>query len=359
MQALRENPRLMRIILLGMFVLALACLVGVLIYNILYGEGGNGGVSDTPTPAPPAPTSEGPDVVVTPDEEPTPTPTRVIIEEPTEEPTQEPTTEPTEEPGATATPTKESSVDLEIPIISPGAITELLKNGDFEEGFDEQGAGSEWQSFKTDSVATIFSSETISPYIKSGAGAQRITMSQATQGNRYAGIYQQVNIVPSQPYTLELHGQIRTGFADVNLSSYGYRMQYAIDHNGGDNWRDVPEENWVELPWDEQLLNSLDVKFLDHTTEITSTSSQISLFVRAWNKWADPGEAQYTLDSLSLVGPAPTIGGSPDEEVQIDKPLPTTGAGDTSFMGNGRFWIAVLVLLLLAVGAIYRAKWSY
>jgi hypothetical protein len=357
MQALRENPRLIRILLLGMFVLALACLVGVLIYNILYGGGGDGVVSDTPTPAPTA-TSEGPDVVVTP-AEPSPTPTRVIIEEPTEELTEEPTIEPTEEPSPIATPTEESSVDLEIPVISPGAITELLKNGNFEEGFDEQGVGLEWQSFKTDSVAVIYSRETISPYIKSGADAQRITMSQATQGDRYAGIYQQVNVVPSQPYTLELHGQIRTGFADVNLSSYGYRMQYAIDHNGGDNWQNVPEENWVELPWDEQLLNSLDVEFLDYTTEINSTSSQISLFVRAWNKWADPGEAQYSLDSLSLIGPAPTTGGSPDEQVQIDKPLPTTGAGDTSFISNGRFWIAILVLLLLAVGAIYRAKWSY
>jgi hypothetical protein len=355
MQALRENPRLIRIILLGMFVLALACLVGVLIYNILFPGGGDGVVSETPTPAPP-PTSEGPTVVVTPPE-PTPTPTRVISEQPTTEPTEEPTMEPTEEP--TATPTKESSVDLEIPIISPGAITELLKNGGFEEGFDEQGVGLAWQSFKTDGVAALFSSETISSYIKSGDSAQRITMSQAAQGDRYAGIYQQVNIVPGQSYTLELHGQIRTGFADVNLSSYGYRMQYAIDPNGGNNWQDVPAENWVELPWDEQLLNSLEVKFLDYTTEITSTSSQISLFVRAWNKWADPGEAQYTLDSLSLVGPAPTSGGGPDEQAQIDKPLPTTGAGDSSFISNGRFWIAMLVLLLLAAGAIYRAKWSY
>jgi hypothetical protein len=357
MQALRENPRMLRIVLLVLFILALACLVGVLLYTILF-PGGDGVGSDTPTPSP-TDTPEGPIVIVTPEEEePTPTPTKVVVEEPTAEPTQEPTTEPTQEPAATATPT--SSADLDLPIISPGTIADLLKNGDFEAGFDEQGVGLDWQSFKTDSVITAFSSETVAPYVKSGSRAQRITMSQATQNNRYAGLYQRVNLVPSQPYTLELHGQIRTGFGDVNQSSYGYRVQYAVDHTGSNNWLAVPEENWVELPWDEQLLNSAEVEFLDYTTTVTSTSSQITLFVRAWNKWADPGEVQYTLDSLSLVGPSPVGAGPEPGETLIDQPLPTTGADDSAgFISNGRFWIALLVLLLLVVGAIYRAKWSY
>jgi hypothetical protein len=242
--------------------------------------------------------------------------------------------------------------------MSPGAVDDLLQIGDFESGF-EQGVGLEWQSFKTDSVAVTFSSETVAPYIQSGSAAQRITMSGATQGDRYAGIYKQIDIVPGQAYSLTLYGQIRTGFADVNQSSYGYRMQYAIDHNGGDNWQNVPEESWVELPWDEQMINSLDVVFLEYSTTITSTSDKITLFVRAWNKWADPGEVHYTLDSLSLVGP--TSFGSPEPgQTLIDQPLPTTGAGDTmSFMGSARFWGALLILALLIVGAIYRGKWSY
>jgi hypothetical protein len=285
----------------------------------------------------------------------------VVIEEPTPEatvepePTTEPTEEPTEEP--TAAPTEDS--DLDLPIISPGAIVDLLKNGDFEAGFDEQGIGLDWQSFETDGVAANFSSETSEVYVESGSSAQRITMAQAGQTDRYAGIYQQLNIVPSQPYTLALHGQIRSGLGDVNQSGYGYRMQYALDHTGGVDWLEVPAENWVELPWDEQLLDSAEVEFLDYTTVISSTSGQITLFVRGWNKWVDPSEVQYTLDSLSFVGPSPISGDSSEEE-EIDKPLPTTGAGDAaSFVSSARFWGALLVLLLLAVGAIYRAKWSY
>ncbi|MBN1995448.1 MAG: hypothetical protein JW953_22360 [Anaerolineae bacterium] len=356
MQAIKENPRgLFRIVLLGLFVLALLCLVGALVYNLLL-TNGDEVVVDTPTPT--VTPTEGPEVVASP-EEPTATPTLVVIEE-TPIPTEESTAEPTEEPTAIPTPTKQPSDTELLPVISPGAIEDLLKNGDFEEGFDAQGVALEWQNFQTDSVAVNFSRETAIPYIKSGSAAQRITLAQATQPNRYAGIFQQVNIVPNEPYSVTLHGQIRTGFADVNQSSYGYRMQYAVDHSGDDNWQNIPETDWIELPWDEQLLNSAEVKFLEYATTITSTSEQITLFVRAWNKWADPGEVQYTLDDLSLVGPSPRVGSPETEEALIDQPLPTTGEGDSAnFIGSGPFWGALLVLLLLAAGAIYRAKWSY
>lgn len=356
-----RRKRQFRIVLLGLFVLLLICLIGALLYQILFGDGDDGGPVDTPTPTF-TPTAEGPDVVITP-EMPTPTPTLVVIEEPSPEPTEEPIAipEPTEEPAPTSAPTTQPLPDSDLgPIISPGAIENLLKNGDFEEGFDAQGVGLEWTGFRNDRVIVVFSPESPGPYVKSGDTAQRITLAEATQPDRYAGIYQQVNIVPGETYTLTLYGQIRTGFGDIDLSSYGYRVQYAIDHKGGNNWQDVAAENWVELPWDEQLLHSPDVEFLEYTTIITSSSDQITLFVRVWNKWADPGEAQYTLDNLSFVGPSPIEDDSDGDETLIDQPLPTTGAGDSSsFIGSSRFWGAVLVLLLLAAGAISRAKWSY
>ncbi len=359
-----------RLILVALVILVLVCLVGVLIYRIFFTNGGGEIVSDTPTPTL-APTEEEPTVVITPEEEVTPTPTRVVAEKPTNTPTPEatiePTTEPTTEP---ATPTKalaeqpDLASDLNISTggVEPGAIADQLKNGDFEAGFSDQGVALEWHSFKTDGAAVAFSGETPGPYVKSGAGAQRISIAEASQADRYAGIYQQLAVAPNQTYTLELHGQIRTGFADINLSSYGYRLQYAIDYTDGDNWQDIPAEDWVELPWNEQLLHSPDVKFLDYTTEITPTSNQLTLFVRAWNKWADPGLAEYTLDSLSLTGSSPVYAAATTEtgEALIDQPLPTTGAGDSAgLMSDGRFWGAVLILLLLAAGAIYRRRWGY
>jgi hypothetical protein len=376
MKALRENPRVSpRYILIGVVVAALLCLVLILFYNIFTG-GGEDVASNTPTPVP-TETEEGPEVIVTPEEaDETPTPTRVISNQPTEsaetpataepttEPTTEPTIEPTTEPAGAASPTRPAtsvaSTDLSnvSEVVEP-RIDDLVENGDFEEGFNDQGIALQWQSFKNDSVIAAFSAEQPGPYVKSGDSAQRISLAEATQPDRYAGIYQTVKVIPNQRYGLELNGQIRTGFGDIEHSSYGYRMQYAIDPSGGTDWRDIPAEDWVELPWDEQLLNTPNVEFLKYTTVITPTSDELTIFVRAWNKWPDPGLAEYTLDSIGLVGPVPgsMIG---TQEALVDGGLPTTGIGDPgSFIGDGRFWGAVVILLLLAAGAIYRGKWGY
>ena len=346
-----ESPQkrpILRLILLILFVLMLVVLVVVLLYNIFFG-GGGGDVGQATATFTPSPTSDGVEVIITP--EVTATPTRVLV--PTPEPTDTP--EPTEEP--TPIPTQAASPDqfTPQPIVRPGIVVDLLENGDFEKFTN--GVGTGWSAFHNDSVIAVFSPEgPDGPYVKSGEHAQRITMAEASQPDRYAGVYQQVEVVPGQVYSLTLYGQIRTGYADVNQSSYGYRMQYAIDHTGGD-WQAVPAEGWVELPWDEQQLHSPDVEFLSYTTAISSTSDTVTLFVRVWNKWANPGEVQYTLDSLSLVGASRTSG---TDDQMIDKPLPITGENDTTgFVGSAPFWGALVVLALLAVGAVYRSKWSY
>lgn len=380
MKALKENPRVSpRYILIGVVVVALLCLVLILFYNIFTG-GGEDVANNTPAPVP-TKTAAEPEVIVTPEEaEKTPTPTRVISDQPTEpagtpsagepttepttQPTTEPTTEPTTQPGGEASSTRppngSSSTDVSgVSAVVEPRVDNLVENGDFEEGFSDQGVALHWHNFKNDSVIAAFSAEQPGPYVKSGDSAQRISLAEATQADRYAGIYQTVAVIPNQRYGLGLHGQIRTGFGDIEHSSYGYRMEYAIDPKGGTDWQDIPAEDWVELPWDEQLLNTPNVEFLEYSTVITPTSDELTIFVRAWNKWADPGLAEYTLDSISLVGPVP---GSMTEtqEALVDGGLPTTGIGDAgSFIGDGRFWGAILILLLLAVGAIYRGKWGY
>lgn len=374
MEAFRENPR--RLGLIGLVILVLICLVGVLIFRIF-----TSGDEVTDGSTPPAPTQVAATDEPTPSapaEEPTLTPTRVLSDSPTETPSTDETATPTPTPAsliptATAITTASSGVAVATGAPQPGAIKNLLKNGDFEQGFDERGVALQWEPFKNDNVQAIYGRET-SPYVESGSSAQRITVLGAGDFNRYAGLYQQVEVVPGQVYTLTLHGQIRTGRGDVNQSSFGYRMQYALSQAGLKNWQNVPEADWVELPWDEQLINASATKFYSYTTTIEPGSNSLSLFVRAWNKWPDPGEVHYTLDSFSLVGPssaaAPVLASSgaattttttaTGQEPMIDKGLPTTGAGEeASLLNDGRFWGGLLILLLLASGAIYRARWSY
>ena len=377
MDAIRENPR--RMILIGLVILVLICLVAVLIFRIFTaGDEVAGGNTPTPTSA----ATAEPTVAGTPEES-TATPTRVLSETPTVVPLSETTTAitPTATTTPTATPTRPATVAAQgnVPaagVPQPGSIENLIKNGDFEQGFDQRGVALQWEPFKNDNVQAMYGRETF-PYVESGSSAQRITVLGASEFNRHAGIYQQIDVVPGQVYSLTLHGQIRSGLGDVNKSSFGYRMQYAVSDPSLKNWQNVPEANWVELPWDEQLLNASVTKFYSYTTTIKPTSTQITLFARTWNKWPDPGEAHYTFDSFSLVGPAPVIaplltsGGATtttpattttttSEDAMVDKGLPKTGAGDeANFVHDGRFWGGLLVLLLLAAGAVYRAKWGY
>lgn len=392
MQALKErDPRTLRLVLIGLVVVVLLCVVGLLVFNILTSEPDQVAGGDTPTP-PTAPTEEV-DTTPTP-EEVTPTPTRVIggtTPEVTEEPTEEPTKVPTIAPTVVLTLAADTSPEAgttTITVVESGDTGNVVKNGDFEEGFDERGVGLHWDTFKSDNILAVYSAEAPGPYIHSDAQAQRITTAQASMGDRYVGIYQQINVVPNQTYTLTMYGQIRTGFGDVNQSSFGYRMQYAVAQRAMRNWEMVPDEDWVELPWDEQLLDSPDTEFLEYSTEIIPTSQQITLFIRTWNKWADPGEVHFTLDDISLTGPAlitqvaadqtealssgTTATGeaaattidqetaTQDEDAMVDKGLPVTGIGDgAGFMADSRFWGALVVLLLLGVGAVYRAKWVH
>ena len=409
MTAMRErNPKMFRYILIGAVVLLLLCLVGALIWNI----------ATTPVEEiaenPPVATTEATEVAAEDgaeaDEEAavTPTPTRVIdaaTPEPTEEADETPTPAPTasskeEVTGdPTAVPTTAANTDNEtttttviVSSVEAGPPEEIIQNGSFEDGFASNGVGLSWAPFKSDDITVVYSGEGgPGPYVDSGASAQRITTLQAGLGDRYTGIYQQLEVIPDEPYMLEMKGQIRTGFGDVSKSSFGYRMQYAISQRGVQNWQVVPEAAWIELPWDEQLLNSPDTEFMEYTTEFVPTAEEITLFIRTWNKWADPGEAHFTIDSVSLVGPsvvrtetaiasvdsaaqeftpgegsgteaATTKETEGDKEAMVEQGLPTTGANASEAVGfttDGRFWGALVVLGLLAIGATYRAKWSH
>jgi hypothetical protein len=401
-ERLQENRRVILIILVA---LLLICLLAVLAYNVFFAGVGDNVVGGPPPTATLAPTEETPEAALTAETEVTPTPTRVISEAPTEElttgPTGEPTAEPTGQPTDTPTPasqpsgadttTTTSGVAPVTDVVEVSRIDNVLKNGDFEEGFDDRGVGKNWGIFKLDGANYAFSQETAEIFVQEGASAQRISVEFAVEPDRYGGIYQTVKVTPGQVYTLTLHGQIRSGFGDVLASSYGYRIQYGIDYKGGENWQTVPAAEWVELPWDEQLLNGSEFEFSEYTTQITPTSDKLTLFIRVWNKWAIPTLAEYTLDNLSLVGPVPgevmlvsaetgevvstgaatgtvagtvagttSVTGTATGEAIVDKPLPVTGIGASgNLMQDGRFWGGVVVLVLLGIGAIYRAKWGW
>jgi len=361
-----------RLLLVGFVVLAVLCLVGAIIFRI-YTDGRQDQVEEpsataTQVAAQPSPTA----AEETEPEEATPAPTQVI-EEPTTAPTEAaPTVFPTStplavQPSPTPVPPTATPVGEQLPVsdigVGPGPIENLLQNAGFETG-----TKANWGHFATGEATITFSSESTGPLVNSGDAALRISIDRTTRPDRYGGIYQTVEVVPGQPYTLELNGQIRSKPRDT---IYNYRMQYAVDYSGGTDWQAVPAEDWVELPWDEQDIAAAHSQFNTYTTVITPTERQLTMFVRGWHKWADLSLAEFTLDDLSLTGASPVAVEPPlmaESPAPADEQPPATDeqlipvTGDDGLAGllvDARFWGAMLILLLLTGGALYRGKWSY
>ncbi len=349
-----ENKRSI-VILSGVLIVLVIVLLGVLIFRATTSrdDTGAGGNADT-TPQTTQIANATASTVAA--KETTPTPTRVNAGSGGTSATEE--AEETEEAEAATSTPKPTATKVSTPTPEPTEMPEepeivnLVRNGAFEWGFADDGAGLQWESFTNGGAKYIFAPEAWPLAIRNGDYAQRITVYEAHQSDRYAGIYQTVPAIPGEAYKLTLHGQIRTGQGDIAKSDYGYRMQYAIDWRGGKDWETIPNEEWIELPWDEQLLDGENVEFLDYSTTLTPPSDRLTLFIRTWNKWADPVEAQYTLDTLSLVGPKPA-------DAMFDQPLPDTGGSAGIDLPNDPiFWGSLFLLLFLVGGAIWQRKYK-
>jgi hypothetical protein len=185
-------------------------------------------------------------------------------------------------------------------------LQNLIVNGGFEQGFQEQfRVGYGWGAFSNGNAAVGWNSDSWAPIVIAGKYAQLIEIKNATDRDRYAGIYQTVAVVPGQPYKLTIKGLVRSAEGNIVTSDYGYRLQYGIDYEGGTAWELVPEQNWQEIPWDEQPLSDPPngvYRFETFETTLTAKSDKLTLFIRAWKKWLNDGSGLYDLDEISLVG---------------------------------------------------------
>ena len=188
-------------------------------------------------------------------------------------------------------------------------VENLVINGGFEQGFQEQfGVAYGWGGFSNGSAVVGWNSETWQKAVAAGQYAQFIEIKEARERDRYAGIYQTIGVVPGQQYKLTIKGLIRSEEGDVSASDYGYRLQYAIDGDGGTAWELLNPDDWQEIQWDEQPLYASDetIYRLDtFETTITASSDTLTLFIRGWKKWINNGSGIFNLDEISLVGPAP------------------------------------------------------
>jgi hypothetical protein len=274
----------------------------------------------------------------------TPTPTITPTPAPEDTATPAPTATPTTETQSTPDePTKEpsdgeSASTSGLPQQAPLKLGNVVRNGSFEEGFDAQGVAQEWTAFSSDNGAVFGWEPDSDPmHVSHGSHAQVMRIMGPGEPNTFVGIYQTIDVVPGETYTVALHGVIRSSLAAEDEKPPAFRVQYAIDETGGSDWEAVEWADWIDPGWDDV---QLDVKWppMDaYVIEFTPATSKITLFVRGWSKWPFfQSEAKFYVDGIFMQGPVPAEG------------MPPTG--------GTAIWVPVVGLLVVVGLAIWELR---
>jgi hypothetical protein len=281
---------------------------------------------------------------------PTYTPTSITLP-PTYTPT--PSAAETQVPEATATPTPTVKAAVtKAPTATPEpVIGELLVNGDFEEPFTSQGTGTGWEKWDNSGGAQFFWGDNDwLPAVAHGEHSQGMKLNNIVEADRYIGVYQAVSVVPGQPYTLTVQGLIRS--TEANDGSYGHRMQWGIDPQGGTDWTAVSA--WIDLEWDDQPIDLASPTMGGYTTVITPESESLTLFIRGWSKWPVMySRSEFFADNVSLTGPTSSVAASAaaeeGEEGKEATQMPDTG-------GDRDNWIPFVGVGIIVVIALWEAR---
>lgn len=234
---------------------------------------------------------------------------------------------------------------------------DVLVNGNFEGGFTYQpgcgAVGTGWGCFTNGGTVDYgFYDDQWAPVVADGAHSQLIELSTlkyaASEANRYAGIYQTVNLVKGASYTLKLRGLMREHKPNPAEDKYRYRVQWGYTADGSTNWQAVT--NWQELPWDKIDERTAPTGMQSFSTTFKAPSAKITLFIRVWKKWGTPyKELDVNLDAISLVGkivkppvtvkPPVVVLPPPDKPMPPVPPKPPVAliCGGASLIYNGDF----------------------
>ena len=212
----------------------------------------------------------------------------------------------------------------------------VLQNGSFEDEF-VNGVGKSWTAFNNGGLASyVYYDDTWDRVTYDGKHSQALTVHTKAVGgserDRYAGIYQTVDVVAGKRYMFSLYGMVRSTEGNEKKSGYNYRVQVGFDHQGGtDPW---VVTDWWQMEWPEYA-RAEPGRIQSYAHGITPTSGKLTVFIRVWKKFPTVGQqADINLDAISLLGPNPgtASGGAASDSAagqgsQSSRTIPQTGAG--------------------------------
>ncbi len=314
-----------------------------------------------PTPTQPPPPTETPLPVL-----PTYTPTPTVVP-----PTATPTAAAEEEKQPTLTPTPVPAARQEGKAQEPAVIPvtykvtrapymgDVIKNGSFEEGFDDNGVAKGWTAFDNGKAAYAWEDDLMPEHVSHGSHAQLMRIMGPEESDRFVGIYQTVDVIPGETYTLTLHGIIRSSTAGHSETPYGHRMQWAVDYSHPTDWNAVNNDwsKWTDTGWNDVPLDAKNPPMNVYVQQIVPKGDRLTLYIRGWSKWPIiHSEAKFYIDGITLQGPVP------GEEIVVTAVVARASAGEGEGMpttGGRAAWIPVLGVVLVlgfAFWEIRRAK---
>lgn len=176
------------------------------------------------------------------------------------------------------------------------------------------------------------------------------------------GIYQVVNVVPGRTYRLTMSGtiQIQEGAGTLQPTdpeapreAQNHTVELFFDYRGGTDWKAIPQQEKIILPWKESealfqepeeddddtrdLITEEDPdeglsRIEDFEVLVTARSSKLTIFIGSWRKWANWRSGYVTVDCVSLTpasgsgGGRVAPGGQPAAAGESGAGLPVTGS---------------------------------
>lgn len=180
-------------------------------------------------------------------------------------------------------------------------LTQVIANGNFEEGFGCCGVANGWQSFDNGEADFVWGDSTWVVSVWEGNHAQLMGIHNPLKGDRIIGIFQTVSVVPKQPYEMVIHGLIQSSEGSAKVSKWGNRIQWGVDYSGGTDWRNIT--NWVDVGWDDYPLDDGSSIIGEYRVTLTPPNEAMTIFIRGLKKWSHTGSvANFYLDGVSLTG---------------------------------------------------------
>lgn len=242
---------------------------------------------------------------------------------------QPPTPEPTPQPAAEEAP---APAELEC------TGDNLLKNGGFEAGFQDNGVAQEWTGFNNGGHVNYgYYDEMWAPVVSEGEHGQLIEINtlhvgDTTEPNRMAGIYQKVWLEPGATYEISFAAMMRERRDHSDEDFYRYMVEWGYSKDGG---TDPTQMDFRErVPLEHIYLRTAPGQMQPFSARFKAPSETTTIWIFALKKWATlERELDVNIDNVVLrrcgkkkVTPTPT---------------PTVPTGKAAWCGPGNVWYVV------------------